>query len=749
MDVTPVIPARQALIDAMHTNRLLGHENYGFLSDTHGIMPVTPPLRSLGPLFAVWDEIAYELPDLCRSLIVRKRLDSMPLLRVDNPQILPDTALLRASAIISAFAHAYHYIGIEPPAGGLPPAIRIPWDDIARRLHRREAHMSYIDISTYNWRVRDAACHDPLRVENLDLLVAVWGNEAERIFLAATIETQAKSTPLINAIIQAQEAAVLNDTVQLAAALSAMIECLHHLAQICLPKISPCRNSPFFVDSVAWAKTIAPLSVPIRKGAAGPVGAATASFQALDVFLERNKYQGRVAHESILVRDWSPKHWRDFYEAVRKISVPGYLKKKSNPMLNSLFQEVLDAYAGENGYLGRHRIKTYGYMETAFKSGRSATAAFEGSFSGRSWEHIDEALKQAQLERYNTPQEEPPPKALPAAETATGGKISRVIPPESFRFESVSFRISDIALHNNDNQGYWLIIDELVYDISVYAHEHPGGFKILRAYCGMDATAAYRRVGHHQNLQVQAMLAAYKIGALHPLPHLQKMPDIQALYARWVAYLYLIVEIENALYNEFSFQNEAATSGETDSNLSISPAKLMLHLKTHKRFFLELLPQIIGETLIKLWQSTSTPGTDNNQPDLAALLINNRHVIASEKVAANLHEQLLEQLDRYVRTGPDNNLPTLQNLHCRCILLECEDHALLSQLKLIIRRILQRFEKLSATENTCLLLTSADCYHIHEALQFYYKQLAVIETIQGGPLIRMPHSPSPFYDLTA
>ncbi|MBC6477190.1 MAG: hypothetical protein GDA56_04775 [Hormoscilla sp. GM7CHS1pb] len=185
-----IIPARKVLDNAMEINKLLGHENLGFLSDTHGFIPTTVPKLALSSTHKIWDDLAAELPDLCRKLQVRQCLDQMPILMADEKH-LPDDMVLRASAIISAFAHAYYYVDLDLPSG-LPAAIEQPWREIARRLQRHEAHMSYIDMSTYNWRLLDLNAPNPVRVENLKLLIPIWGNEEERIFLGSTIEIQAQ-----------------------------------------------------------------------------------------------------------------------------------------------------------------------------------------------------------------------------------------------------------------------------------------------------------------------------------------------------------------------------------------------------------------------------------------------------------------------------------------------------------------------------------------------------------------------------
>ncbi|NJK28254.1 MAG: hypothetical protein HC925_06890, partial [Coleofasciculaceae cyanobacterium SM2_3_26] len=366
-------------------------------------MPVQPPLLALPSTHELWDCMAAELPDLCRRLRLRQRLDTMPVLSADVDN-LPDRFLLRASTILGAFAHAYYYIDANAaPHQRYQPPSSNPGKRFLNVCTAVRRTCRTIDMSTYNWRWIDPHRADPMRVENLRLLVPIWGNEEERIFLGSTIEIQAQSAPLLGAIVRAQEAVWQDNPERLDQELAVIIDCLNHLTYVCLPKVVPNARSAFFVDPVVWAKTTAPLAVPIRKGSAGPVGAATMSLQVLDAFLERRKYASDIGRESIHVREWFPQHWVDFYGAVREISVPTYIQQKRIPVLTQLFQEVLHAYAGDTGFLGRHRLKAYGYIETAFKSGRPATAAFRGSFKNRVWENIDAQLELARQERYDRP----------------------------------------------------------------------------------------------------------------------------------------------------------------------------------------------------------------------------------------------------------------------------------------------------------------------------------------------------------
>jgi sulfite reductase (NADPH) flavoprotein alpha-component len=1121
-----LIPSRCVLLKAIETNQRLGHENRGFLSEKNGFMPINLPLQALPSSHRIWDDIASELPELCRKLNLRQRLNAMPLLPADANS-LSDVMLLRASSIISAFAHTYYYIDTEPPSA-LPPSILKPWQEIAQRLHRKEAHMSYIDMSTYNWRLIDP--NGPMEVENLRLLIPYWGNEEERIFLGSTIEIQAQSTPLVGAIVRAQEAVTNDNPQELEKELLVMLDCLNHLTFVCLPKVIPNSRSRLFVDPVVWAKTIAPLSVPIRQGAAGPVGAATASLQALDAFLERGSYASDVGQESIHVREWFPPHWADFFLAVKAISVSNYIRQNNIPRLNRIFQDVLYAYAGENGFLGRHRLKAAGYIQTAFKSGRSATAAFKGSFKDRIWENIDKQLELARQERYHCfskqnnyhqafikevksvselgnvvqvklgleescvyyrpgdrcavlpenqdilvektlkalqatgdelipldptwqvainyrhgyqgyqslplrtllkfgqirPIKRPvakllftlthhptlrriiqnhveqewelwdllemliadgfDPKRLLGVEPDAVKHICQVVPPEYFRLYSISsvmttpvgssltkgateleltigklhyetqdnelsrqarrsgtasqflarenqnkiairivpspsfhlpqdvnrpivmfaggtgispcrsflleratagktgenwlffstptrrdfhyqpeltdliaagklhlrmvftrediqatfqshgdenswqftprnrhrigdeiqqeenkqllwkllqgikeggkgayiyvcgqtgfatsvrealeqviagfcegypqekqrlaaemienlmadgryleetftpfvgaleetvplYDLSEIALHNNEDEGYWLIINDAVYDVTPFRNQHPGGFKILRSYSGMDATVAYHKVGHHADQEIQAMLASYRIGIVRGFANFQAATPIDNFYRSWVSYLFLIVEIENALSNDFSIQREIVTQDEVQNGISVSPVKLMMYIKTHQRFLLEFLPQIFGEVWEQVLQMTEEIYREDFT-ELREAFSKLQETETSQKVLA-VYPQFITKLKTAVGNHTISTDEVILNLGEFCAHLEQADSDLLRKLKLTVCKIIQLFEQFG--DDVMTLEVSTEIRQI--ARQFpdmmlhYYERVAAL-----------------------
>jgi hypothetical protein len=195
-----MIAPRKVMEAAEAYNRERGHENDGFLSTEYGFLPIEPPLLALPTSHSIWDAMVDRLPELYRKLTLRQIFEQMPLLEA-TPDALPDRYLLRASTILGIFAHAYQYAQTDPPAS-LPASILTPWKEVSRRLGKPLPYVSYVDLFFYNWKLLDP--NGPRRLDNMELLVPAWNNQAERIFYLVTTEFAMQLTPALNAMLQAQ-----------------------------------------------------------------------------------------------------------------------------------------------------------------------------------------------------------------------------------------------------------------------------------------------------------------------------------------------------------------------------------------------------------------------------------------------------------------------------------------------------------------------------------------------------------------
>lgn len=57
-----------------------------------------------------------------------------------------------------------------------------------------------------------------------------------------------------------------------------------------------------------------------------------------------------------------------------------------------------------------------------------------------------------------------------------------------------------------------VIINNIVYDVTDFSQDHPGGSDILLEFCGRDATMEFEALGH--STQALAMMAPLRVGVL-------------------------------------------------------------------------------------------------------------------------------------------------------------------------------------------------------------------------------------------
>ena len=398
-------PAARALAEATNRNSALGHENLGPLSESHGFLAQRVPEHDLPCPHDAWVEAVDELPELCRTLRVRPRLEELPALDA-SAESLEDRHLLRAASVLGLLAHAYNNVPMRPPEE-LPQTLVRPWLQTAERLGRPAFTLTNTDYIFDNWRLIDPHATDPMRVENLRLLNPIWDHPQTDNFILVLVELLARSAPLVGSAVRAQEACLRRDDESLKVELVSMADTVRRLTRESLPKISAnARAGRRRVDPVVWTKLFAMLPLPVRgagEGVRNASGAETPYFHLLDVVLGRRAYETQLGHEAMLFRHSHPPHWREFIAAVGQEPVADYVRERRDRELSASFAELADAYHGRQGLLARHRLKAFAYMEAAFKTGRSSTVTgFSGLFEDRAWETVDASFEAARVERVRS-----------------------------------------------------------------------------------------------------------------------------------------------------------------------------------------------------------------------------------------------------------------------------------------------------------------------------------------------------------
>lgn len=365
-----------------------------FLSEEAGFLPVDPPRASLPAGYEAWDQLATELPHQVATLSVRSAVAQFPGFDVEG---LPATALSRAASLLGICVHALvrEQQILRAPVS-IPAPLQQAWDDVCRRLARPTAGLTYNDLLLYNWRLRDP--RGPRCVENMDLLTPVFGSEEERLFYLVMVETHAVATPLVGALPRIERAVRNEDTAQLSEELARLRAVLDAMTFTTFLKVDPNPYSRYFVDHLVWSKTVAPFAYPVRPGELGLSGGGSPVFHVLDALFGRAQWNSSIGQELVALRRWMNPPLVAFIERAAALDLPGYVLAR--PALHTTFDQMREAYVGERGWLGVHRLKVYGFMEVAFKAGRTQTnGGFSGDLAERAWESLDDELETARVER--------------------------------------------------------------------------------------------------------------------------------------------------------------------------------------------------------------------------------------------------------------------------------------------------------------------------------------------------------------
>lgn len=441
---------RHAIELAIQLNELVGHENHGCLSFTHGFAPrLTPPPR-LPEGFEAWDQLGRDLPKLWSSGQLQRFIDE------DFPQLdatkLPPEHALRAAHILGITIHAYWHVGgLRAPNGGeelVPKNLERPWYYIVMNLlHRDQPFMGFYEMlmAAFNYPDRSDPVfphplpqhkmdwktenneeygmyeYDPegVRVETLTQVVSLSGVMTEKAFFCSFAEMNCRGAPILIQMMEAQEAAAelaemgfVDSDISFAGsaphtklknALSGMKIELEKFSDA-FAKIHGMRASKTYVDPTVWAEAVAPVDKPFPGVKVGPSGAGMPLSIALDAFFQRSEHGNFIGKEVKRQLSLFPKNWNRVIHAIREYTAVGpIISAGKDNELKGLFYGAFDSYCGDTGFLGIHRLKMYGYMEFTKKLARGKTTGYAGLLRDRIWNMIAKFMHDAMLERKDVP----------------------------------------------------------------------------------------------------------------------------------------------------------------------------------------------------------------------------------------------------------------------------------------------------------------------------------------------------------
>ena len=401
----------------------------GQVSLTHGFVPYQPISASLPAYYKAWEDLAAQLPAYISEGSERKHINALPMLKVDEKH-LPNEHLSRSIAIIGNFAHAYYYnqrLGQTQVSDPLPASILLVWEELTLRIHRKlpagtedgiQAVRIHYDTFLTNWNLNkllpiDGVHNSEIDLKDLTLLSPIFGNSAEYNFNMTFVIMELRFAVAIKYMSEAIKAVAKEDDIALIEALHQMTLAIESVTDG-LDYINPNPHSTYHVDPSEWTKTVAKIDGKIPGGISGLSGSAMPLFHALDTFIERKEYESTMGKAMVQKYKHQPAHIQDYLAALRsdlsKFSIRDYIAKSKNPLLKSQYDLVIQAYLGEEGLMGVHALKVYGYMKINFRNGRLLTNGGHDGTSTIATEpqrHIYDDFANADVERvgdYQTKQ---------------------------------------------------------------------------------------------------------------------------------------------------------------------------------------------------------------------------------------------------------------------------------------------------------------------------------------------------------
>lgn len=207
-----------------------------------GFVPAVDPLRRLPERYAVWEEIAADLPKLLITDHLRATLDGLAPLPSEG--LGTERELERAMLVLSYLGHAYVWgAGGGVPPERLPAGIAVPWHAVAERVGRPPV-LSYASYALHNWRRIDP--QGPVALGNIALLQNFLGGMDEEWFILVHVDIEAKAGAALRELLPLRAAATAGDTAATASHLRCLAEALEAMYGVLLRMPEGCDPYIYF-----------------------------------------------------------------------------------------------------------------------------------------------------------------------------------------------------------------------------------------------------------------------------------------------------------------------------------------------------------------------------------------------------------------------------------------------------------------------------------------------------------------------
>lgn len=296
------------------------------IDPVRGFLRSTDPVRTLPSSYAIWEQLALELPKLLGADRVREAILAMPELTIDA--LNTEAKRNRAMLLLSYLGQSWVFGGAEVN-DTIPAQLARPWQAVAAKLGRPPV-LSYASHALYNWRRFDR--DRPVELGNIARLENFHGGIDEDWFVLVHVAIEATAGPGLLGGVQAQDAVQAGDAAGVTAGLTAlgdsaerMLKTLRRMPDNCDPYIYYNRvrqfifgwmDNPALPDGVYYEGVEAYAGKPQKFR--GETGAQSSIIPAFDAILGVDLSDGPLGRHLIELREYMPPQHRAFLDELIK-----------------------------------------------------------------------------------------------------------------------------------------------------------------------------------------------------------------------------------------------------------------------------------------------------------------------------------------------------------------------------------------------------------------------------------------------
>ncbi|WP_148263524.1 cytochrome b5 domain-containing protein, partial [Legionella drancourtii] len=563
----------------------------------------------------LWDELALNLPDYIATFRVKNILENMPVLDADENS-LPKEYLLRASIIVSGFAHAYFYPNGCTENDSLPAAIKQPLEQIAKRINKKfnsenkdsldvYVGRTYLEDFLANWQFKEDSLNtqkfrlQDIEIDALKLQAPYFDNQEE---LVSTLVTgplmQAHFAPAIEQLRNLERE--LN---QASPSISVIINTMKNISAIVLDVrntfmlMSPKLKSKYYVDQVIWPKTSPTIGKKIHPNEAPNTGADSPIFHILDKLIAREEYDSKMGKNIQSRFGFLVENHQKLILAVEKIGQQlfQFVKDNHHKDLRDAYATLVSSYTGRNSLLESHRKKAFGYLKMSFLGGRLATNGNErGSSSTKEnqqtgltpWGGLHYSFVKGMDDRKKTLRK----LGIDIEEKAKEKMID-------YPNQNTFYKRHEIARSNASGRILG-IFENMVFDLTAIAETHPGGHRLIKSLAGSDMTVELNQAHFYDIENIKLLMKKYCIGQLkEPLIK----DELKVVINKWTRVLFMISEIQNNLQNIWFFDQKQV--GDRQRQVPFHFVMKTLNILFGHEGYLDSLLSIIDDDLLVLYRN--------------------------------------------------------------------------------------------------------------------------------------------------